>query len=58
MSKKKWWQSKTLWFNAVTVVVYIAQNLSGVSWVSSEVLLTILAVGNGILRWMTTKGIK
>ena len=56
--KKKWYKSKTVWFNVATGAVYIVQGLQGSTWLSNDVYIGILAVGNGILRWMTNDGIK
>jgi hypothetical protein len=58
---KKWWQSKTLWIN---VLVALAALLSPIrdffvqmGW-SPEVVVTILAAVNGILRLITGKPIE
>lgn len=55
--KKHWWKSKTIWFNAVSLIVYVAQGLSGSEWIKPDVLIAVTAVGNGILRTITHEGI-
>ena len=58
MTRKPWYKSRTVWFNGITVAVYILGNMQGAAWMNKDVLVGVLAVGNGILRWMTDKGIK
>jgi len=58
---KKWYQSKTLWTNTVILVLAIVSALTeyfvGFGW-STEVLVSITAVANIALRFLTEKSIK
>ena len=56
-AKKHWWHSKTLWFNAVSILVFSAQGMSGITCIPNDVLITIIAVGNAVLRAMTKEAI-
>ena len=58
MTRKPWYKSRTMWFNAITVMVYIALGLQGSTVLPADILVITLAVGNGILRWITEQGIK
>lgn len=58
---KKWYLSKTLWFNILTLVLGVAAALLGVVetkvWVI--VLTVVNALGNAILRiWFTDSAIQ
>lgn len=60
--KKKWWKSKTLWFNAVVAALAAAEASFGVlqpvlpgnvyGWISF-----VLTVGNAILRFYTSQAV-
>jgi hypothetical protein len=57
---KHWWESKTLWFNAITfilgVAAYATQNFSDPRVLEALTLVTF--VGNLVLRiWFTDKPI-
>jgi hypothetical protein len=57
---KTWWQSKTLWFNIVTLILGVLGAVLGVVktelWVI--ILTAVIALGNGVLRiWFTDTGI-
>ena len=56
---KKWYQSKTVWFNAITALVAIAGELTNTFPASKhiEIFTTIVTVGNILLRLITTQGI-
>lgn len=51
---KKWFASKTVWFNVITTVIMLATELSNATDISTESMLKIYAgvitVGNIILR--------
>lgn len=50
---KPWWQSKTLWFNALTTAVGLA------SVVPDPIAIAVAGVGNVVLRaWFTEAPIK
>lgn len=53
---KKWWKSKTVWFNVVTGIIVIADQLSGKA-IPVEVSAVIVSVGNVILRLITNKAV-
>jgi hypothetical protein len=50
---KKWWKSKTVWFNIVSLIVFIGGELSGTDVLDPKILAIIMAFGNGVLRTMT-----
>lgn len=49
---KKWWQSKTLWANAIGITAIIVQSQVGYV-ISPEAQATLLAVVNMALRAIT-----
>lgn len=58
MPKKKWFASKTLWFNIITGIVAVTGAITPLSIISAPVMLGISVVGNAILRLLTTKPIE
>lgn len=54
---KNWWQSKTLWLNAIAMAIAITQALQGQAWVNPEYQILALAILNAILRFMTSQPI-
>jgi len=58
---KKWYQSKTLWTNVVILVIAVVSALTeffvGFGW-STEVLVSVTAFANIVLRFLTEKPIK
>ena len=59
---KKWWQSRTLWFNAVVAgLVSLEASFSALHNLLPgnvyAIAVTALAVGNAVLRIVTTQGI-
>ncbi len=57
---KKWYQSKTLWFNILTVLVGTVGELTNVITMdakTAQIFAAVLAVGNFILRFLTTTSI-
>ena len=56
---KKWYQSKTVWFNVISAAVTIASELTNVFPASKhpEIFTTVITVGNVLLRLLTTQGI-
>lgn len=59
---KKWWQSKTVWFNALTSVVTVAGALANSPLaadpkVQAGVVLFI-TIGNAVLRFLTNQPIQ
>ena len=53
---KKWYQSKTIWFNVLMVIAAILTDVA--TQLQTGGLLTVSAVGNIILRAVTKTGIK
>jgi len=56
---KKWWKSKTVWFNVVTIAVGVAGQLLGVvkSETATVALTLVVGLGNVALRFITNTGI-
>lgn len=59
---KSWWKSKTIWFNLImTALITLEASLSQLSSVIPAnwygILATTLAVGNAVLRVISTTGI-
>jgi hypothetical protein len=59
---KKWYASKTLWFNAiVSGLIALEQSFSALQTIvpvnTYGIAVTVLAVGNAILRIVTTQGL-
>ena len=55
---KKWYQSKTVWINALAIAGMIFESGSGVNFgLSATAKVTILSVINLILRAVTNKNI-
>lgn len=52
---KKWFHSKTLWFNLLTGVVSLAEALTPLNIISAPVMLVISVAGNTILRMFTNQ---
>ena len=58
--KKPWYESKTVWFNIISIAVSLLGTASGMipdgPW--SMTIPLLIALGNGILRiWFTNSGI-
>lgn len=68
MDKKHWWQSKTIIFNIVTLVVSLSGaamqftdklGLTDANATTAALVLTLVTVfGNSVLRMITSAGIK
>lgn len=56
---KKWYQSKTFWFNAITIAVGVIGELSQLFPVSQhpKLYVSVMGVGNIILRYLTKEPI-
>lgn len=52
---KKWWMSKTLWFNGLSIIVLVVDHLSGQNVIPKEAAVSIIGVVNMILRVVTNK---
>ena len=56
MEAKPMWQSKTFWFNLITLIVMVAGAMSDPQTYGPEIAkyaALVLPVGNVVLRWMT-----
>ncbi len=56
MENKKWYTSKTLWFNAVSAIAVFVQTQYGFV-ISPEMQGLIITGVNAILRLITTKAV-
>lgn len=57
MPTKKWYQSKTLWFNFLSAAIVMVQDLAGVNAISNELAVQAVIVGNAVLRLITKDSI-
>ena len=55
MEAKRWFESRTLWLNAVAVALIVAQALQGQAWIDPEYQVFAVAVLNAIMRLITNK---
>jgi hypothetical protein len=53
---KRFFKSKTLWFNIVSGAVVVADKLSG-NVIPEDIATTVIIVGNTVLRLITKKAI-
>jgi len=54
MNGKRWYESKTLWFNILAVVVLVANQFGFASFeLDAEIATGIVAVINMLLRFVT-----
>jgi len=54
---KKWWQSKTVWFNVGSALVLIGNEIAG-KLIPTEYATAVVLVGNVILRFVTTQAVE
>ena len=50
--------SRTLWLNALAVILIAIESLSGTNLIDPQIQVVILAILNGWMRALTTKGLK
>jgi hypothetical protein len=55
---KKWYRSKTIWFNIVSTIIYGIETFAGTGFISPEVAVFILTIGNATLRIITKEAIE
>lgn len=55
---KKWYKSRTLWFNLVTLLLGVTEVVTGVYAIPGDYLLLVNGVGNVLLRFLTTEPIR
>jgi uncharacterized membrane protein len=53
METKSWWQSKTVWINIISLLLEIAQAVSGVQWIPVGILTIVVNILNIFLRFLT-----
>ena len=53
METKKWWQSKTVWLNVISLGLELTQLLSGVNWIPAGTLTLVTNTLNIALRFIT-----
>ena len=58
MKCKKWYKSRTLWANAVAIVVIVVQYLTDKSIIDVQAQAMLLAVSNIVLRTITDSGLE
>lgn len=54
---KKWYTSKTVWFNVLVAVSIITQTATGQIWLDAEAQGAIIVLANLVLRIFTGKGL-
>lgn len=61
MNAKPWWQSRTLWWNIVSLTVVIGGTLADPTLVADPRVVAgatiVVTVGNAILRFLTSQPI-
>lgn len=55
MNPKKWFASKTLWVNAIGLVIMLVDHFAGIKAIPADVAAAALAVLNMLLRIVTSK---
>lgn len=55
IEKKKWYLSKTVWFNALALTALMIQAVTGEPWLDVEVQGAVLVIVNLVLRIVTGK---
>jgi len=53
--KKHFLKSKTLWFNAITIAIGIAEVLGDIDFIPAKSLILIIGIGNLLLRVITSE---
>jgi hypothetical protein len=51
---KKWYQSRTVWFNVIALLVVVLQRMGELNIGDPRMLESVLAVGNLFLRVFST----
>ena len=55
---KKWYYSKTMWFNVLSISLIIAQYMNDVHIIPLELQAPIMAIINILLRYVTNQPIQ
>jgi hypothetical protein len=54
---KKWWTSKTLWANVISIGIALADQLLGYKFLTAEMHLYIIGTLNLVFRFLTKEPI-
>lgn len=52
---KKWYQSYTVWFNVILILIATITELGNIIPIPQDILVWFASLGNFILRFKTTK---
>jgi uncharacterized membrane protein len=52
---KKWWRSKVIWVNFISVLILVTQYLTDTHYIGAQMSVLIMGVINIILRLATYK---
>lgn len=55
---KKWWRSKVLWVNFISILIFIIQYLTNTNYINTELSVLIMGIVNMMLRLATHKQIE
>lgn len=55
---KKWYRSRTVWFNIITIALGVVQVVSDVYAIPTDMLALVNGVGNVLLRFLTSSSIE
>lgn len=55
---KKWYLSKTLWVNFVSIIALVIHGVTGVDWINPETQAMLLSLINILLRAITREEIE
>ena len=50
--------SKTVWLNAIAIIIFILQSAQGQVWIPAQYQVLILGVLNMIVRFLTTDSLR
>ena len=57
MGLKKWYQSKTVWVNAIAIIALLSEIVTGENVVDTETEVVIISIVNLVLRLITKEGL-
>ena len=52
---KKWWKSKVLWINFISILILVVQYLTDTKYINTEMSILIMGIVNIVLRLATYK---
>jgi len=56
--EKKWWESKTVWFNLIGGLIVLLQYIGTINGINPEITGSALVVGNFLLRFLTDEKVE